>query len=226
MRKYLPLLIAIILIPNAVFAAWTYTQNFNSLSDGDLNGQDSWSGDTTFDVQATVSSDAGKSVEYANAAEGLIQRTITGVTDGTMRIELRKDTTLLGNMQVGLGKGDWGTGSNRLAIVGLGYNLNFDKIYWISAGTSEATIQSFSASTFYTIDIDFDCGTDQYRVRVDEGTYTSFANFYDNGTCTEVTNIIFRKQDGFTSASYWDNVSAAAAAATAIDNVFSYSFWW
>jgi hypothetical protein len=51
--------------------AWTYEQKFDGLTTGDLNGQDSWSGSTNYDVSTT------------NPAEGTKCVTITG--DGTER---------------------------------------------------------------------------------------------------------------------------------------------
>ncbi|KKU20693.1 MAG: hypothetical protein UX33_C0041G0011, partial [Candidatus Azambacteria bacterium GW2011_GWC1_46_13] len=44
-------------------AAWTYEQTFNTLNNGDLNGQDSWSGAVEYDIQSSISHEGTKAVK-------------------------------------------------------------------------------------------------------------------------------------------------------------------
>lgn len=72
--------------------AWTYEQNFNALTTADLNGQDSWSGDTDFDVIDSLSFEGAKGVRCING-NGEIARAITGVSDGTFYIAMMRPDT-------------------------------------------------------------------------------------------------------------------------------------
>ena len=72
--------------------AWTYEQKFNSLTTGDLNGQDSWSGDTEFDVQESVTYEGAKAIQVTDPggqANGNIVRTISGVSSGVVYFAMR-----------------------------------------------------------------------------------------------------------------------------------------
>lgn len=66
-------------------AAYSYTQNFDSLNTGDLNEQDSWEGPTTFDVETSVKFKGAKAVGIVGSdGSGSILRNITGVDSGDM----------------------------------------------------------------------------------------------------------------------------------------------
>lgn len=223
MHRFALILVLCLAVPSAVFAAWGYTQTFDALSDGDLNGQDSWSGDTDYDIQSAVAV-AGKAVAVTAASDGIIQRTITSASSGTFRIEMRKAGTTTGNNQSNIGQGDWGTLTNRLTSVGFGYNSNHDKIYYVKTDTSETQIQAFSADTWYTVDQEIDCSTDQYRVRIDEGSWTAWGALYNSNTCSNFSVVSFRKSDADDIDMYWDSISDGAAVAAT--GGYDASDWW
>jgi len=72
--------------------AWTYEQKFNTLNNGDLNGQDSWSGDVSYDVVDTLAFEGAKSVRNNTGISVSILRVLpAGVTVGITYVALRWD---------------------------------------------------------------------------------------------------------------------------------------
>ncbi len=70
-----------------------FTDNFNTYNNGDLNGQGSWSGNTTYDVQSTTYYDDGgtKAVQFTNTASQFsIEKAGTQQTAGTVGMYMRK----------------------------------------------------------------------------------------------------------------------------------------
>src|SRR3989338_8281410 len=71
-------------------AAWSYEQTFNNLNNGDLNGQDSWSGSTAFDVVTTGTPYEGaKHLSFSTLADIDISRNITPTENGTLYFSVR-----------------------------------------------------------------------------------------------------------------------------------------
>ena len=70
-----------------------YEQTFNNLVNGDLNGQDSWSGAGEYDVQSTLAYEGTKAVQVnALNTSKLISRTVPSFTSGQMYFSVRRDT--------------------------------------------------------------------------------------------------------------------------------------
>lgn len=183
--------------------SWNYNQNFDALASATLNGQDSWgsgSNPGNFNVQSSIAyGGSGKAVGHTAWAESDIKRSVPAITSGTIRVRMRKEAL---NMQQGL---RLLSGSTLLAHVFMGHNGGANKLGY-QTGSSEIELQSFSASTWYTFDIQFDTSTDQYRVRIDEGAWTAWSNFVNNATASSVDTIQLSKGDGGTTALYWDGI--------------------
>lgn len=195
--------------------AWTYTQNFNSLTAGDLNGQDSWSGDINYDVSTTAPYEGANSVRFAAATEVNIERTITGVTSGIVRIAMRKDSVATGSPQMDF---ILYQGTTYLCSVGFGGNAG-GAVAWIQGAANTTLATGLSASTYYHWDLEFDTSTDQCRARfatteagLDSASWTAWQNFLSNATATEINKIRLSKGNGATDACYWDDIRNGAAA--------------
>ena len=118
--------------------AWGYTQNFDALTDGDLNGQDSWSGNTNYDVQTSVTFQGAKAVSSAHNGQ-VVSRTVTGVTDGLFHYAQRSDSTANCNdVQLSLK-----SSTTYLAIVRWNTSGNIIRLY----GASSETVSAYSANS-------------------------------------------------------------------------------
>lgn len=186
--------------------AWPYTQTFNGLTDGDLNGQDSWASDVDFDIQGVVTFEGAKAVEHTDNTESDIKRTVTGSASGNVSVEMRREGTGP-NAAYSIFQG-----ATRLTFFYLGRNSGADQ-GGISNVATTIDILTVSNSTFYTCEIEYDVSTDQYRGRIDGGTWTSWIGFYNGATATEVDAIQLIKQNGGTTAVYFDDIKDATPAA-------------
>lgn len=182
--------------------AWTYTQNFDSLTDGDLNGQDSWSGDVSFDVQTTTVLQGTKSIGTVENSEVNIDRTITAVTEGIVSCKLRLTTTSNLNCFV-----QFYEGASYKFDVGLASNGNA----YVRGATNEI-LGTFSANTTHTFDAEFDVATDQVRGRLDGGTWSAWVNFAS--AATQIDKIKLSKQNNGTQGAYFDDIKSGAVVAT------------
>jgi len=78
---------------------WTYEQTFNTLNNGDLNGQDSWSGAGEYDVQTSITHEGAKAVQVnALNTSKLISRTVPSFTSGQMYFSVRRDVNSTGKI--------------------------------------------------------------------------------------------------------------------------------
>lgn len=158
--------------------AWSYNQTFDALNDGDLNGQDSWSGGTGYDVVSTGAYKGGKA-EWCLSTDGdtVISRVITGVTDGTMYVVLRID--------------DWGNANNehhfylyddggyKLTDFGL-RNESGGILKYSYRGTTQESLGAGLTDTWYIFCIEYNTNADQtFRLKwkVDGGTYSAFTDW-------------------------------------------------
>lgn len=190
--------------------AWTYTQNFDALTLGDLNGQDSWAGDTPWDVESSVVLQGTQSVGAAADAsvDKAVSRVVTGVTSGTVYISGRQSAA---------------TGGARLNIQLLeGATVlcwirarNTDDTHWdwYHGGTSSTTFATLAINTNYRFGISFDCASDQYQVNIDNGSFTTADTFYNNNTATNVDTIKVYLENGSYNA-YFDAISPIYASST------------
>lgn len=142
--------------------AWTYEQKFNSLSTGNLNGQDSWSGDTDFQVENSVTYEGANAVRCTNG-NGYIARAVTGVSAGVFYIAMRRPDTAGDaeyNVRTTANTADWGrvimessnievvhsAGSSNLLV---GYTVNVWYLFRFSIlSTSTFTIEYSTGGAF------------------------------------------------------------------------------
>ncbi len=181
--------------------AWAYTQNFDGLTTGDLNGQDSWSANTSIDVQTSVVAQGSKAISWPNNLDAFATRAITGVATGRVHISLRST--------VNNANGPWFAlkdASNYLCIV----QLRDDGQISMFTGASLFDLGAYSANTWYDIIVDFDCATDQYRVSIDNGAkYSDWKVFWGTATSTAATTVCIGSNTSTSSGTgYADDIKA------------------
>ena len=179
-------------------AAWDYQQNFDALTLGDLNGQDSWSGDATFDVEDSVVAQGTKAVSANSSTEVLIDRTITANPDsGTFWFAMR--TTL------DAGAGDQSGAFIILKTAGSFGRVRFNNHNIIADGLSAVTlVTGYSVDTWYTIGIQFVDAT-HAKFNVNGGTFSSSIDMGGTG----VDTIRLSSPDGTAATAYWDNITTS-----------------
>ena len=175
--------------------AWTYTQNFDDLTVGDLNGQDGWSADVQFDVQSSVVLQGTKSVTCTPGGSNRdASRTISAVTDGGVSFLYRTSNATEGNGIFYL-SGAGGTACQIVWEAGTlkGYN-----------GATYTTLASYSANTTYKLAFIFDCATDKYDVYLDDTKVANQFNF--RNTQTSITSFNVSSQAGSSDTIYFDDI--------------------
>ena len=189
--------------------AWVATDDFNSYSDGSINGDNGGSGwsagwvlaSGAIDVQGTTVYEGAKAVTANTSSADLASRALTStVTVGTMYIAMRASATTV----IGFTVLEGGAGTGKMYI-------KFDsdgniKIFDNGAGSYQ-TIQAYSANTWYIIGIDFD-NTGQpnkYRANVNGGAYSSYYTV-NGGSYTSISHVRLETDTG-TGSVFWDRIS-------------------
>ncbi len=175
---------------------WSYVQDFNALSNGDLNTQDSWSGDTDYDVQATTVFEGTRAVT-AISSNGSITRSLSfaqlsGIVYFAM---MRPDTTSTAFFELMTG-----TTTVRTRLQFSGGNV------LITNGAGNVTVVSgYTTNTWYLFEIEFN-NSNQHAVRYNTGsgwsTQTSFLAANNNGNVDAI-----RLNQGSGGTCYWDTIS-------------------
>jgi len=156
---------------------WTYEQKFDGLSDGDLNGQDSWSGSTNFQVGAYGAPYEGTKDVLGNKAS-VIQRAVILVPYGTVYISFYTANGRLDGCMMSLQEGS--TDKCR---------LYFDSTIIIRDPTTWHSIGAWAADTWYRIGFAFDFtaggweGLSQgyYKANVNGGAWSTAYQFENPG---------------------------------------------
>lgn len=182
-------------------------------STGDLNGNNggsgwggAWSGNTAFDLQSSVVQSGARAVSIASSGtDSFIGRTFaSGISSGTW--------VSYGRMSTATGYGDHGVGDGSTNNAGIRCTTRFDsdgniKLFYSAFSTS--TIQAYSANTWYKIEIEFDCATDDYAVRIDGGSWTARFAFVNSGSTT-LDRVIMHKTDSTGGTWYFDTLQDGA----------------
>jgi len=202
--------------------AWFATDNAESYSNGNaintLNGGTDWSGawskagaGGTADIINTPTLQGSLCFRLVggNSGEPEALRSFTCVTSGSASFIVRSNTALLDSVIFGFEESTtrkatyWMDGGNNL--VGFGHHVLYN-----GASTD---LGAYSADTNYTIIMDFDCSTDQFRISVNGGsTFSSWANF--ESTATSITRIRYRlsrTQTAVNTSWYFDDIKPYSA---------------
>lgn len=143
-----------------------YKQTFDSLSDGGLNGQDSWTYTTAdWTVQTSTTYNSSAKAISAAGATNQIDRNITGNLTGYYQLAVRRSSSATGTLEIYLFRQGWGS----LCIIQLDASGNINQYAggWNADGT-------YSANTWYLVEIQWDQPNNQYRFRIDGGTWKTW----------------------------------------------------
>jgi hypothetical protein len=186
--------------------SWTYEQLFNSLSTADLNTQDSWSGNTAFDVEESVKFEGAKAVEADITGAGqnlLINRSISAIADGTFYIALRTDS-ITSNIAGFYLRSDTTSIVRILLISG--------KIEARNGGGWNIIYNSPLANTWYLFRVEFNDADhpDQFQVTVWDGAWLAPSGWFSTETgYSTINNIqLLAIEDGDSSTkNYFDTIT-------------------
>lgn len=157
--------------------AWPATDNFDSYSNGSLNGGAGGSGWASnwanvvgdiFTVQGTTVYQGSKAIEFTGVSgSDAIKRTVSALSGTTNEIVLavRRATGSLANMQYVFFAG----ASFRGQI-----QINGTKIFLATGGGTRDIVASAAADTWYLIVVDIDITNSQWRGKEFGGSYTSY----------------------------------------------------
>ena len=187
------------------------TDNFNSYSDGVLNGENGgsgwnsiWTGSNAFEVQGTVTYEGAKAVRVIQGVgqEPTINRSFSPKTSGTLHWAQRKDAdaqvqgvTLF-------------SGATRAAHVWIDTTDRPLGLQWVmNDGVSEIAVgASYTLGNLDTIDLEFDTALDQYRVAINGGGYTGWKNFVNSVASIDTLQIETGSASPISATGYWDDI--------------------
>ncbi len=200
---------------------WIAEDNFDSYSDGDLNGENggsnwsgAWSGDGEFDVQDGLIIEGTKTVKVTHDSGNNFNmvRSFTALTVGLVYVTVRRSTNSNGNFYVILREG----GTSRVFIrIGADGNIS---IFDNGIGDYQV-IQAYSANTNYRIGIEFNnpSQANKARANVDNGTFTSWYTV-NGGSYTNLDTIRFNATDSSSAVdAYFDYISPDFVSSVSID---------
>jgi hypothetical protein len=188
------------------------SDNFDSYSDGDLNGSNAgigfgaaWSGSTSFDVQSTVSFKGAKTIKVSQAAgqEPVISRTFSSKTDGILHWAQRKDGT---DHNQGV---DLLSGSTLAAHVFMAESPGgpLGQVWGVRHGGSGVSLGvAYATSTWYTVDLEFNTNTDKYRVSINGGAFSEWKDFANAVSSIDKVQIETGAGGSSTVDGYWDDI--------------------
>lgn len=174
--------------------------NFDSYTDGDLNGQGSWSGNAAFDVQGTVVQAGAKAISCATGGDITVSKSFTATASDSQVFYMRTNTTSRTSAT------DFYTGVTLVASLVFSPTLADD----IRLNTTAAStiLASLLADTWYKVEVQWDAalGTNgQLRARVDDGTWSAYQEATADFTTIDTLKML---SDMSATTCYWDSFSS------------------
>lgn len=159
-------------------AGWTYNQNFDGLSTGNLGGQDSYTlGGGTVTVTAAFSHSASQSVKFATNASNYVKRAVTAVTtDGAIMYfsAMTNNTALGGSLYFYL----WGAGDGASRVMDIEVNgVTVGATTWNfrnEAGTRSSSLGNISSGVWANFAVEFDWTNDRCRGSINGGAMSAY----------------------------------------------------
>jgi len=191
--------------------AWSFEDKFNSdtKSIGDLNGQDGWSGITTFDVQNSVVYQGDQAIVETSGGGGSIDVSISAVSDGTVYFAMRRNST---------------TGDSTTAFMNgttTQFRISFElaKIRTDNGGSVVDLLNPYVANTWYLFEVIFDANN-THTIRIHDGS--SWSSSFGPYTATNTSDInAVRLNSGGTNSQYWDIITGTNPLASGPSNLKS-----
>lgn len=190
-----------------------YSQNFDALSDGDLHGQDSWSGSTDYDVGSTGYSSKGASCTSPAGDYRSIFRTIDAQTNATFAVWMKYSSTS-GNVWFGLWKDS--TYAYQLNLYDDG---NFRFVHGDgSGGWAGTNLCASSAGTWYYGEIEIRSSDAKGRARVNGGSWTDWKTAAADYAWTSINKI---GMEGKSCTHYYDVITVTETIVSSIKKLSS-----
>ena len=157
--------------------AWKYEENFNSLNTAALNGQDSWSGDSDFGVQTSVTAEGAKAVKVSAGNKYIASGDFSGVSSGNVVFAMRKSSTTSSNNYFAI---CFGGSKTQMMII---FDPDGDIIIKArGAGNDQEVLASFSVDTWYQLEIEFNIGSSTYKARIREYGESEWSEWSGNAS--------------------------------------------
>lgn len=198
--------------------AWTATEDFESYTIGNNfaggTGGSNWTGAWTDRGGSTWTVETGPTgAEGTKSARCIAtsnntnySRDYTAISEGSASWQMRLSTTTPNADQgVFLGTTVSGKMFVRFGSTGNIEMYDGDLVGW-------ASIQAYSADTWYRIDVEFDAAgqPNKYRVRVDSGTWTAWTTVY--GSTYETVERLTMENSSTNAHTFWvDDIRATTA---------------
>lgn len=165
---YIFLVIGLLGISNTALGATIFEDNFNSYTDGDLNGQGGWVYEDisakTWYVEGTTVYEGTKATAESSGYNYLKDGTLTN--DGRITVYLRWSSVATGGPYFTLYEGTAGRIATALSQTGAG------KFDYYSAGWKN--IGDVSADTWYCLEIEWRSSDHKVRYKLDGGAWTNW----------------------------------------------------
>lgn len=165
--------------------AWTYTQDFEGLTTGDINGQDSWTQSSGLIEVSTAAAQTGTKSLKMNRSGGssFYERTITSTTSGDLFFAMYHDTS--GN------KAEFTLRNSSGGAVG---SFSFDngsiKMRDETPTPAFNTVGSYTTNTWHLVHIEYDTAAGEYRSRWTTGaTWGAFTAMQQLKNTSAITSI-------------------------------------
>jgi hypothetical protein len=175
--------------------------DFNSLTDGNLNGQDSWSGSTTYQVQSTTVYEGAKAVSNASGTNDVeIAKSIGPYTNGIVGFAFRIQFTGIYAASV-----DLRYSGTIICGIDFYYQSGPGAINFQVKGVGATVLQSsLSIGTWYYGEIELDQTNSRVRGRLNGGSWTSWVT----KSFTSINEVRLGKaSNGNTSNAYYDYIT-------------------
>ncbi|MFZ2719298.1 MAG: hypothetical protein WAZ27_00320 [Minisyncoccia bacterium] len=186
------------------------TEDFNSYSDGELSGgnggvgwNDAWTGTALAQVQGDTVFEGSKAVKVSlpNGVEANIKRTFEQKNTGTLHWVQRKD-------QGSHGQGIVLYSGDTLALFAqVGSDVGSPGLEWVTtSGSGIAVFDPYTIGNWDTADIEFDSNTDQFRISINDGSFSPWMDFANPVDGIDGIALNFSAAGPETVDMYWDDI--------------------
>lgn len=165
--------------------SWPLEDYFNSdaYSTGNLNGQNSWTAHTVYQVQSSVVNEGNQAISFISGGSPAATKAVSGGSSGIFYVSIRKTSVAVSqNMLYEVKE----SGTNIARV-----KFDAGTIYYFGPSAWNTLATGLSANTWYRVGLEYNCSTDQFRVNLDNGTWTAWTNNAGNYNCTNLTTFGF-----------------------------------
>jgi len=182
---------------------------FNSYTDGDLNGQGSWTAAGTYDIQGTTVYEGTKALQQSNSGstDQVANKTGTqGIADGSQNWYSRLSVTTGGTEHDTRIK----EGATYLTVIRMDARTAPTATIKYRDSVGYSSYGNFSVDTWYLMQLEWRSSDKKFRFAVDAEAWTDWYTPLANFT-TDVDNVELQWWSSQGANGYWDNFSVPAA---------------